>query len=59
MVWKNLSGHPHILAFLGVDTELFPGEMCMVSEWMSNGTIIEFLKKEPDHPVEKYVSQAR
>jgi hypothetical protein len=55
MVWKNLCGHPHILAFLGVDIESFPGEMCMVSEWMSKGTIIEFLKREP-HAVEKYVS---
>ena len=59
MAWKNLSGHPHILAFLGVDIESFPGEMCMVSEWMSNGTINKFLKREPHRPVEKYVSQAR
>jgi hypothetical protein len=59
MIWKNLGGHPHILAFLGVDIESFPGEMCMVSEWMSNDTIIEFLKREPYHAVEKYVSHAR
>jgi hypothetical protein len=59
MMWKNLSNHPHILAFLGVDIESFPGEMCMVSEWMSNGTIIRFLKREPYHAVEKYVSHAR
>ena len=59
MIWKNLCGHPHILTFLGVDIGSFPGEMCMVSEWMTNGTIIEFLKKEPHHGVEKYVSHAR
>ena len=59
MVWKDLGGHPHILTFLGVDIESFPGEMCMVSEWMSNGTIIEFLKREPHHGVEKYVSYIR
>jgi serine/threonine-protein kinase TNNI3K len=59
MIWKNLCSHPHILPFLGVDIESFPGEMCMVSEWMSNGTIIEFLKREPHHAVEKYVSHAQ
>ena len=59
MVWKNRCGHPHIVAFLGIDIESFPGEISMVSEWISNGTIIEFLKREPHHPVEKYVSQAR
>jgi hypothetical protein len=58
MIWKDLCGHRHILLFLGVDIESFPGEMCMVSEWMNNGTIVEFLKKEP-HLVEKYVSHAR
>jgi hypothetical protein len=58
-MWKNFCNHPHILPFLGVDIESFPGEMCMVSEWMSNGTIIRFLKREPYHAVEKYVSRAR
>ena len=56
MIWKNLCGHRHILPFLGVDVESFPGEMCMVSEWMSRGTIVEFLKRESHHAVEKYVS---
>ena len=59
MVWKNLREHPHILAFQGIDNKSFPGEMCMVSEWMSNGTIIKFLKREPNHAIEKYVSHAR
>jgi hypothetical protein len=59
MIWKNLCSHPHILAFLGVDIESFPGEMCLVSEWMSNGTIIDFLTREPHHAVEKYVRHAR
>jgi hypothetical protein len=59
MIWKNLCGHRHILAFQGIDIESFPGEMCLVSEWMSYGTIIKFLKREPDHPIENYVSHAR
>ena len=60
MIWKSLS-HPHVLTFLGVDVEAFPGEMCMVSEWMSRGTIIELLECEP-YPifsVEDYVRRAR
>jgi hypothetical protein len=59
MIWKNLCDHSHILPFNGVDIESFPGEMCMVSEWMSNDTIIKFLKREPHHAAEKYVSHAR
>ena len=61
MIWKNLSSHPHVLTFLGVDAEAFTGEMCMVSEWMSRGTIIELLEREP-HPifsVENYVRRVR
>jgi hypothetical protein len=61
MIWKNLSSHPHVLPFLGVDVEAFPGETCMVSEWMSKGTIIELLKREP-YPVfsvENYVRRVQ
>jgi hypothetical protein len=41
--------------------EAFPGEMCMVSEWMSMGTIIELLENEPyqKFSVEDYVRHAR
>ena len=57
MIWKNLTHHPHVLTFLGVDVEAFPGDMCMVSEWMSMGTIIEVLEREPypKFSVENYV----
>jgi hypothetical protein len=61
MIWKNLSSHPHVLTFLGVYVEAFPGEMCMVSEWMIRGTIAELLKREPcpRFSVENYVRRAR
>ena len=61
MIWKNPSSHPHILTLLGVDVEAFPDEICMVSEWMNMGTIIELLEREP-YPVfsvEEYVRRAR
>ena len=61
MIWKNLSSHPHVLTFLGVYVKAFPGEMCMVAEWMSRGTIIELLEREkcPQFSVENYVRCAR
>ena len=61
MIWKNLSPHPHVLTFLGVDAAAFPGEMCMVSQWMIRGTITELIKREPcpRFSVESYVRRAR
>jgi hypothetical protein len=61
MIWKNLSPHPHVLTFLGLDVEAFPGELCIVSEWMKRGTITELLKREPcpKFSVENYVRRVR
>jgi hypothetical protein len=60
-MWKNLPPHPHVLTFLGVDLHAFPTEMCMVSEWMSRGTIIDLLNRErhPFFSTENYVRRAR
>ena len=44
MVCRNLF-HPNILSFLGVSsTDSHP--LCLVSKWMSNGNISEFLKSD-------------
>ena len=44
VVCRNLS-HPNILSFLGVScTESHP--LCIVSKWMPNGNISEFLKSD-------------
>ncbi|KAJ7471199.1 kinase-like domain-containing protein [Mycena galericulata] len=39
LIWKNLE-HDYLLPFLGVDSESFPGFMCMVSPWMDKGPIV-------------------
>jgi len=43
--WKTLR-HPNVLPLLGVTTT--NDRLVMVSEWMTNGNITEFLKKNPD-----------
>ncbi|KAF9257193.1 kinase-like protein [Marasmius fiardii PR-910] len=48
LLWTQLS-HPNLLPFLGVNTTKFPGRFCLVSPWMANGEIKNFLKNNPDH----------
>ena len=42
VMWKRL-GHPNIVPFIGVTTN----PLQIVLEWMPNGTLIEFVKKNP------------
>ncbi|KAF8869494.1 kinase-like domain-containing protein, partial [Mucidula mucida] len=48
LVWRQLR-HPNILPFLGVNNQLSPPSFCLVSKWMANGNINEFLTKHPSH----------
>ena len=43
MTWKTLR-HPNVLSLIGVTME--EKRLVMVSEWMENGNIINFLEKE-------------
>jgi hypothetical protein len=47
IVWRQLQ-HPHVLPFLGLDQRLFPDHdrISMVSPWMDNGTLCQFVKSE-------------
>jgi serine/threonine protein kinase len=45
MTWKSLS-HPNVLPLLGVT--MSGKHFAMVSEWMANGSINEFIKANPD-----------
>ncbi|KAJ7583148.1 kinase-like domain-containing protein, partial [Mycena floridula] len=47
LVWKQLN-HPNVLPFLGVNVELFAPSFCLVSPWMSNGNLLQFLHRNPD-----------
>ncbi|KAF8184578.1 kinase-like domain-containing protein [Mycena galopus ATCC 62051] len=41
-IWQHLR-HPYILPFIGIDRETFPPSFCLVSPWMENGTVLQFL----------------
>ncbi|KAJ7359501.1 kinase-like domain-containing protein [Mycena albidolilacea] len=44
IIWRQLS-HPNLLPFFGL--YYLENRLCLVSPWMSNGHIIEFLKNAP------------
>ncbi|EIN07660.1 kinase-like protein, partial [Punctularia strigosozonata HHB-11173 SS5] len=45
LLWRYLS-HPHVLPFYGVDGRTFPEAIALVSPWMPNGNIIEYLNRQ-------------
>jgi serine/threonine protein kinase len=52
ITWKHLR-HPNIVPFLGVcDKSL----VCLVSEWMAEGTLAGFLQRHPNEHRTSYVS---
>ena len=44
-MWRRIS-HPNIVPFLGV-TEA-PAPLCMISEWMPNGHVRNYVRKNPE-----------
>jgi serine/threonine protein kinase len=48
VTWRQLS-HPNVLPFYGVfHLNNNRSRVCLVSPWMENGNIIQFLKKNPE-----------
>jgi len=45
VIWRRLS-HPNVLPVLGVSPKLFP--LCVITEWMVGGNIVEFVSKHPE-----------
>ena len=43
-IWKDLS-HPNILSLIGVPDTLDDGRSSMVSGWMVNGNIMEYVRR--------------
>ena len=37
--------HKHVLPFLGVSEDVFPGSICIVMPWMENGRIVDYIRK--------------
>ncbi|KAJ7709206.1 kinase-like domain-containing protein [Mycena olivaceomarginata] len=48
LIWRQLC-HPNLLPFFGL--YYLDNRLCLVSPWMENGNIMEFLRSEPAHPV--------
>jgi serine/threonine protein kinase len=47
LVWRQLS-HPNLLPFFGL--YFLENRLCLVSPWMENGHIMDFLRDaSPDH----------
>jgi len=42
-MWKNLS-HPNVLNLMGAPDTLDEGRFSMVSVWMANGNIVEYVR---------------
>ncbi|KAJ7572902.1 kinase-like domain-containing protein [Mycena floridula] len=47
LLWKQLD-HPNVLPLLGVTIELFAPSFCLVSPWMSNGNVMQYLEQNPE-----------
>ncbi|KAJ7588216.1 kinase-like domain-containing protein [Mycena floridula] len=50
--WSQLS-HPNVLPLYGI-YYIIPSRLCMVSPWMENGNIVDFLKTVPSGSVNRY-----
>ncbi|KAK7054529.1 hypothetical protein VNI00_003727 [Paramarasmius palmivorus] len=51
-VWRRFH-HRYVMPFIGIDAETFPRQPCMVSPWMFNGTITDFLNKRTKVDVDR------
>ncbi|KAF9003194.1 kinase-like protein, partial [Hymenopellis radicata] len=48
-IWRQLR-HENILPFYGVSTEVMDhSSLCLISPWMEDGNIRDFLARHPDH----------
>ena len=45
VIWKRIS-HPNVVPFLGVSE--VPTPLCMVSEWMPNGNVRDYVRINPE-----------
>ncbi|KAF9648297.1 kinase-like protein [Thelephora ganbajun] len=55
VIWRRLS-HPNVLPVLGVSPKLSP--LCVVTEWMIDGNIVDFTLKHPEANRLRLLSEA-
>ncbi|KAF8904826.1 kinase-like domain-containing protein, partial [Mucidula mucida] len=41
--------HPNILRLYGVSAEVIPGRLCLLSPWMDDGNVNDYLRRHPHH----------
>ncbi|KAF9457392.1 kinase-like domain-containing protein, partial [Collybia nuda] len=56
ILWKSFN-HPNVLPFLGVDSSVFPPNLCMVSPWMHCGTILRHLSENWGVNIDKLIDE--
>ncbi|KAF9259353.1 kinase-like protein, partial [Marasmius fiardii PR-910] len=56
LLWTQLS-HPNLLPFIGVNTTLLPGKLCLLAPWMVNGQVNKFLEINPSHDRLRVISE--
>ncbi|KAF9645811.1 kinase-like protein [Thelephora ganbajun] len=58
VLWSTLS-HPNVLKFAGVQGDMEEGQFITVSEWMTHGNIMEYIRKNPVNRLELLHGAAR
>ncbi|KAH8793653.1 kinase-like domain-containing protein, partial [Flagelloscypha sp. PMI_526] len=49
LIWKQLK-HPNILSFIGVSSTCFTNQMSLISPYMKNGDIMDYLNRTHEEP---------
>ncbi|KAG9221765.1 hypothetical protein CCMSSC00406_0006708 [Pleurotus cornucopiae] len=54
LLWKRVQ-HKYVLPFLGIDGTTFSPSICLLSPWMINGTINDFMKENKDSLLKQHI----
>ncbi|KAF9256483.1 kinase-like protein, partial [Marasmius fiardii PR-910] len=53
IVWRQLK-HPNVLPFLGIYYLENDQQLCLISPWMENGNLVQYVKSTPRTDIEHY-----
>jgi hypothetical protein len=54
ILWRRIK-HPYVLPLIGIDNLSWKPSLCMVSPWMRNGTLFEYVEVNGTANVNKHV----